>query len=190
MIVNLVDQQQVSFSSLELTVSQALNAANDASADEDSDSSQSSSSKKKEKVESINPKSHFIDPPTLEQEHIRTFLRTTMAKAIRQSNDSQIKANPLWTDKYAPTAVNEVCGNIIAVKFLSAWMSKWKTQKTKERKRKNKSDDDDEVCIIIPFVRLDTTATLFFLCWLLIDCYFSTWLSNCLILYYCMVLAA
>lgn len=144
-IVNLVDQQQIAFNSLELTISQALNAANDASADEDSDSSQSNSSKKKEKIENINPKSHFIDPPTLEQDHIRLLLRTTMAKAIKQSNDAQVKANPLWTDKYAPTAVTEVCGNMVAVKFLSAWMSKWKTQKTKERKRKSKKDDDDEV---------------------------------------------
>ena len=147
-IVNLVDQQQVEFSSLELTTSQALSAANDAS-DENSDSSQSSSSKKKDNIESINPKSHFIDPPTLEQDHIRTLLRTTMAKAVKQSNYSQIKANPLWTDKYAPTAVNEVCGNIVAVKFLSAWMSKWKTQKTKERKRRNKNDDEDEVLYLL-----------------------------------------
>lgn len=144
-IVNLVDQQQAAFNSLELTISQALNAANDASGDEDSDSSQSTSSKKKEKAENINPKSHFVDPPTMEQDHIRTLLRTTMAKTIKQSNDTQAKGNPLWTDKYAPTAVNEVCGNMVAVKFLSAWMSKWKTQKTKERKRKSKKDDDEEV---------------------------------------------
>lgn len=49
--------------------------------------------------------------------------------AKNSSNDS----SPLWTTKYAPTALNHLCGNKGAINKLQTWLRDWFTQDPKKR---------------------------------------------------------
>ncbi|XP_022768200.1 uncharacterized protein LOC111312307 isoform X2 [Durio zibethinus] len=60
--------------------------------------------------------------------------------------------NSLWTDKYQPKSVTEVCGNTESVKFMSEWLHIWRERSFQAIKaidnfdKGNMQEDDDDYC--------------------------------------------
>ncbi|SMN20231.1 similar to Saccharomyces cerevisiae YOR217W RFC1 Subunit of heteropentameric Replication factor C (RF-C) [Maudiozyma saulgeensis] len=63
-------------------------------------------------------------------------LKESKIKAMRKagetvSKDEQVREqDKLWTTKYAPTSLQQICGNKSAVTKLTNWLTNWETNKT------------------------------------------------------------
>jgi hypothetical protein len=53
--------------------------------------------------------------------------------------------NLSWTDFFAPSTINECCGNTRVINLLFHWLQRWKQQNKNEQKKSTQYNPNDKV---------------------------------------------